>query len=168
MARCVKLLSVKVEAKKVVSIEYTLKNDQGVVIDTSRGRAPLDYLHGANNIVTGLENALQDKAVGDEVEVSVPPDQGYGVRNEALVRNVPTRKLPDGKAQVGMRVRADTERGPVMLTVLSVRGDYATMDGNHPLAGMTLHFSTKVVAIRDASEEELTHGHVHGPHGHDH
>jgi FKBP-type peptidyl-prolyl cis-trans isomerase SlyD len=159
---------VQIADRKVVSIEYTLKNDGGEVLDTSVGRPPLAYLHGAGNIVPGLEKALAGKSAGEEFDVTVPPEEGYGQRSDQLVRNVPLRKLPDGKAHVGMRVRADTEQGPRILTVTAVKGDYATVDANHPLAGQTLHFSVKVVEVRDASEEELSHGHVHGPGGHEH
>lgn len=160
----------QIAAQKVASIEYTLKNDAGQVIDSSQGRAPLSYLHGAGNIVPGLEKALLGKSVGDTLEVSVPPADGYGERDERLIRNVPMRKLPAGKTQVGMQLRVQTEHGPQLLTVKALRGDYATVDANHPLAGMTLHFSVKVTDVRDASEEELAHGHVHvhGEHGHDH
>jgi FKBP-type peptidyl-prolyl cis-trans isomerase SlyD len=160
--------AVPIEARKVVSIEYTLSDERGQVIDSSRGRAPLAYLHGAGNIVPGLEKALEGKSEGDAFEVSVPPAEGYGVRNEALVENVAIRKLPNKKAQVGMQLRAQTEHGMRILTVTAVRGDYATVDANHPLADKTLNFKVTVVAVRDATEQELAHGHVHGPHGHDH
>lgn len=159
---------VEIAAQKIVSIEYTLTSDAGEVIDSSVGRDPLAYLHGANNIVPGLEKALEGKSAGEVIEVKVTPDEGYGVRDDRLVQNVPVRKLPNGKAEVGMRLRAETEQGPRILTVTEVKGDYATIDANHPLAGQTLNFKVKVVEIRDASEEELAHGHVHGPNGHEH
>jgi FKBP-type peptidyl-prolyl cis-trans isomerase SlyD len=162
------LRAVQISAQKVVSIEYTLTSDAGEVIDTSVGRDPLAYLHGANNIVPGLEKALEGKSAGETVEVSVSPEEGYGVRDDRLVQNLPMRKLPKGKVQVGMRLRADTEHGPRMLTVTAINGDYATVDANHPLASKTLHFKVKVVDVREASAEELSHGHVHGPHGHHH
>jgi FKBP-type peptidyl-prolyl cis-trans isomerase SlyD len=161
------LRAVQIAAQKVVSIEYTLTSDTGEVIDTSQGRAPLAYLHGAGNIVPGLEKALDGKVAGDSLEVSVPPEEGYGVRDDRLVQNVPVRKLPQGKAQVGQRLRADTEHGPRILTVVAVKGDYAKVDANHPLASKTLHFKVKVVEVRDATAQELEHGHVHA-HGHDH
>jgi FKBP-type peptidyl-prolyl cis-trans isomerase SlyD len=159
---------VHIEAKKAVSIDYTLKNDAGQVIDSSKGGAPLTYLHGASNIVPGLERALEGKSVGDTIDVSVPPDQGYGMRDERLIRNVAVRRLPNRKAEAGMQLQVQTEHGPQVLTIKGVRGDYATVDANHPLAGMTLHFQVTVTEIRDATEEELSHGHVHGPQGHDH
>lgn len=159
---------VAIAPQKIVSIEYTLTSDSGEVIDSSVGRDPLAYLHGANNIVPGLEKALEGKSEGEVVEVKVSPDEGYGTRDDRLVQNVPLRKLPNGKAEVGMRLRAETDHGPRILTVTDVKGDYATIDANHPLAGHTLNFKVKVVEVRDASEEELAHGHVHGPNGHEH
>lgn len=157
-----------IEARKVVSIEYELTDDAGKVLDSSRGREPLSYLHGAGNIVPGLEKALEGKSEGDTIEVSVPPEEGYGVRDERLIQNIAIRKLPNKKAQVGMQLRAQTEHGMRVLTVTAVRGDYATVDANHPLADRTLHFKVTVKAIREPTEEELAHGHVHGPHGHNH
>lgn len=159
----------QIAAQKVVSIEYTLKDDDGKVLDTSEGRDPLSYLHGAGNIISGLEKALEGKSAGDTLEVRITPEDGYGQRSDTSIRNVATRKLsPDKKVQVGNRYRLMTPEGPQVVTVLSVRGDYATVDGNHPLAGMTLNFAVKVVDVRDASAEELAHGHVHGPGGHHH
>jgi FKBP-type peptidyl-prolyl cis-trans isomerase SlyD len=151
---------------KAVSIHYTLRDDAGEVLDSSDGREPLTYLHGSGNIVPGLEKALDGKQVGDEVKVKVAPADGYGERDDANVRNVPRRRLPEGKIEPGMRLRLQTEHGPIVVAVTAVQGDYVTIDGNHPLAGMTLNFEVKVVEVRDATEEERTHGHVHGHGGH--
>jgi FKBP-type peptidyl-prolyl cis-trans isomerase SlyD len=156
----------QIEAKKAVTIEYTLKDDAGTVLDTSEGRAPLTYLHGADAIVPGLEKALTGKGAGDTLAVTLTPDQGYGARDERLVRNVPVRKLREPKAQVGQRVPADVDGRPRLVLVTALRGDYASIDANHPLAGMTLHFAVTVVGVREATAEELAHGHVHGPGGH--
>jgi FKBP-type peptidyl-prolyl cis-trans isomerase SlyD len=156
----------KIEAEKAVTINYTLKDDQGLVIDSSDGRAPLTYLHGAGNIVPGLEKALDGKQVGDTIAAVVTPDEGYGPYDARQIRNIPLRKLPEGKVEVGMRYQIQTDSGHLVAMVTAVRGDYATVDANHPLAGKTLHFDVKVVEIRDATPEELTHGHVHGPGGH--
>ena len=152
---------------QVVVMHYTLRADDGEVLDASTPEDPMAYLHGAENIVPGLEKALDGKVAGDSLEVSVPPEEGYGVRDDRLVQNVPVRKLPQGKAQVGQRLRADTEHGPRILTVVAVKGDYAKVDANHPLASKTLHFKVKVVEVRDATAQELEHSHVHA-HGHDH
>lgn len=158
----------QIAAQKVVSIEYTLKNDSGAILDSSEGRAPLTYIHGSGAIVPGLEQALEGKSAGDAVDVSLTPDQGYGQRDPRLIQNIPVRKLPDRKAEAGMTFKVNTPEGPRLLVVNAVRGDYATVDANHPLAGMNLHFQVKVTDVRDATEQELQHGHVHGPHGHDH
>jgi FKBP-type peptidyl-prolyl cis-trans isomerase SlyD len=157
-------------AQKAVTISYTLKDDEGMVLDTSEGEGgePLTYLHGVGSIVDGLEKALDGKDVGDAISVVVTPEEGYGVRDEGHIRNVPLRKLPEGKVVVGMRYRVQTEDGYMAALVTAVRGDYATIDANHPLAGMTLHFEVKVLEVRDATAEELTHGHVHGPGDHHH
>jgi FKBP-type peptidyl-prolyl cis-trans isomerase SlyD len=157
---------VQIGADKAVTIHYTLRDDGGEVLDSSDGRDPLTYLLGTGNIVPGLEKALDGKQAGDEVKVKVTPAEGYGERDEANVRNVPRRRLPEGKIEPGMRLRLQTEHGPMIVAVTAVEGDYVTIDGNHALAGMTLHFEVKVVEVRDATAEERTHGHVHGPGGH--
>jgi FKBP-type peptidyl-prolyl cis-trans isomerase SlyD len=156
----------QIGADKAVTIHYTLRDDAGQTLDSSDGRDPLTYLHGTGNIVPGLEKALDGKQAGDEIKVTLTPDQGYGARDESNVRNVPLRKLPDGKIEPGMRLRVQTPDGYLLALVTAVRGDYATLDANHPLAGMTLHFEVKVVEVRDATDEEREHGHVHGPGGH--
>jgi len=156
----------QVENRKAVTINYTLKDEAGEVLDSSEGREPLSYLHGVGNIVPGLEKALEGKQVGDALTVTVAPEEGYGPRDDRQIRNIPVRKLPEGKVEVGMRFRIQTDQGYLVATVTALRGDYATVDANHPLAGKTLHFAVTVVGIRDATEEELTHGHIHGPGGH--
>ncbi|MFZ5561045.1 MAG: FKBP-type peptidyl-prolyl cis-trans isomerase [Pseudomonadota bacterium] len=153
----------------VASIEYTLTDDQGTVIDSSVGGEPLSYLHGAGNIVPGLEDALAGKKVGDSFKVSIPPAEGYGEKNDALLQVVP-RSMFHGVDQVeaGMQFHAQTDYGMQVITVTQVEGDNVTVDGNHPLAGQTLNFDVKVLEVRAASEAELEHGHVHGPGGHHH
>ena len=164
---------VKAEAKKVVSIEYTLTDDDGSVLDTSEGRGPLAYLHGAKNIVPGLEKAIDGKGVGETVEVKVTPADGYGDYDPNAIRNVPVRKLPEGKRpDAGEILQVQTPEGPRHVTVQSVRGDYAKIDFNHPLAGKNLFFKVTIKEIRDATAEEIDHGHAHskgsahGDHGH--
>jgi FKBP-type peptidyl-prolyl cis-trans isomerase SlyD len=152
--------------KKAVTIEYTLKDEAGEILDTSSGRPPLTYLHGVGALVPGLETALDGKAAGDAVDVTLTPDEGYGTRDERLVRKVPLRKLRDQNVAVGRRVPADMDGGPRLVLITALHGDYATVDANHPLAGKTLAFAVKVVEVRDATAEELAHGHVHGPGGH--
>ena len=158
----------QIAAKTVVSFEYTLKDDAGAVLDTSEGGEPLTYLHGSGNIIPGLEKALEGKAAGDNLDLTVGPDEGYGRRDEKLIRNLPVRKLSDKNPVAGRRCRAQLEEGVAVVMVTSVKGDYATVDANHPLADKTLHFSVKVTEVRAATEEEITHGHVHGAGGHHH
>ncbi len=156
----------EIGSKKVVSIAYTLKDDAGEVIDSSAGGDPLVYIQGAGNLVSGLEKALEGRVKGDHVVVSVSPAEGYGNRDESLIRKVPVRKLANGKAVVGQRVRVQTDQGPLILLVTAVHGDYATVDPNHPLSDKTLHFEGDVVEVREATAEEVEHGHAHGPGGH--
>ena len=156
----------QIGAKKAVTFHYSLRDDDGNVIDSSEKREPMTYLHGQGQIVPGLEKALEGKQAGDEVKAKVPPAEGYGIRDEENVFNVPRRKLPDGKLAPGMTMQLQTEQGPVVATVKAVKGDYVTIDANHPLADKTLHFEVKVVGVRDATAEELEHGHIHGPGGH--
>jgi len=159
---------VNIQARSVVSIEYTLKNDQGEVLDKSEGHGPLVYLHGMGNLVPGLEKALEGKAAGDSLEVSLTPAEGYGQRDEKLLRKIPVRKIQDKSPLPGMRYRAQMDDGYRIVLVHAVSGDYASIDANHPLAGQNLHFAVKVVEVREATEEELSHGHVHGKGGHHH
>ncbi|BCX88338.1 FKBP-type peptidyl-prolyl cis-trans isomerase SlyD [Methylomarinovum tepidoasis] len=152
----------QVSENKVVSIHYTLKNDAGEVIDSSEGREPLTYLHGVGNIIPGLEKALEGKDVGEHVDVSIAPEEAYGERNDALVQAVP-RSAFEGVDEIkpGMQFQAQTPAGMQILTVVKVEGDEVIVDGNHPLAGETLHFSVDITDVRDATEEEKSHGHVH-------
>lgn len=153
----------------VVSIEYTLTDDQGTVIDSSVGGEPLTYLHGAGNIIPGLEGALEGKKVGDSFKVSVTPAEGYGEKDDGLLQVVP-RGMFQGvdQMEVGMQFHAQTDHGMQVITVAGVEGDNVTVDGNHPLAGQNLNFDVKVVDVRAATGEELEHGHVHGAGGHHH
>jgi FKBP-type peptidyl-prolyl cis-trans isomerase SlyD len=154
---------------QVVSIRYTLKDDAGGVIDTSGDGAPLTYLHGHGNLIPGLERELAGKGVGDKVQVKITPADGYGEHDDALVQRVPRRALKGlPNVRVGMRLHAQTEQGPRAVTVTQVTGDMVTLDGNHPLAGQNLNFEVEVTEVRSATAEELSHGHVHGPGGHDH
>ncbi len=159
----------QIARNKVVSIHYTLRDEQGTVIDSSSGRAPLAYLHGKGNIIPGLEQALAGKGAGDKLDVTVAPEQAYGARDERLVQILPRSRFPEGaELAVGMQLRASGPQGPRMVTVRKVERDFVTVDGNHPLAGRTLHFSVEVAEVRKATHEEVAHGHVHGPGGHRH
>ena len=159
----------QVSAQKVVYIHYTLTNDDGEVIDSSEGHAPLAYIHGEGNIIPGLENALLGKSAGDTLKVSVPPEEGYGLRDDDLVQAVP-REAFHGVDEIlpGMQFHTETADGGQLVTVVDIQGDSVILDGNHPMSGMTLNFDVQVTEVRDATLEELAHGHVHGEGGHHH
>ena len=160
----------QISTNSVVLIDYTLTNDQGDVIDTSSGREPLAYLQGHQNIISGLESALEGKSAGDRVQVSIAPADGYGERDEALSQAVPRQMFEDAdQVIVGMQFHTMTEQGhQQVVTVTAVDAENVTVDANHPLAGETLNFDVTVVEVREALPEELEHGHVHGPGGHHH
>lgn len=159
----------QISANKVVSIDYTLTNNEGAVIDSSEGRGPLAYLQGHSNIIPGLESALEGKSVGDSLNVTVEPKDGYGERDDNLTQAVPRQMFENAdEIQVGMQFQTSTEQGPHIVTVIGIDDENVTVDANHPLAGETLNFDVSVVEVRDATEEEMAHGHVHGPEGHDH
>ena len=157
-----------VENGKVVSFHYTLTNAQGDVLDQSQEH-PMPYLHGAGNIIPGLEKELAGKKVGDKLTVNVPAAEAYGEYHEQLVNDVP-REAFQGVDQIepGMQFQADTPEGVQVITVKAVNGDTVTVDANHPLAGQDLNFDVEIVEVREATEEESAHGHVHGVGGHHH
>jgi FKBP-type peptidyl-prolyl cis-trans isomerase SlyD len=160
----------QIEKNKAVSIDYTLTDTQGKVLDSSNGGHPLTYLHGGGNIIPGLENALAGKSVGDSVQVTVPPDQGYGQKDPKMIQAVP-RKAFAGVADIkpGMQFNAQSQAGQSrVVTVVSADAATVTVDANHPLSGQTLNFDVKVVDVRDATQEEIDHGHAHGAGGHHH
>jgi FKBP-type peptidyl-prolyl cis-trans isomerase SlyD len=158
-----------IEARKVVTLNYTLTDNEGNVIDQSTDSS-FAYLHGASNIIPGLESALAGKAAGDSLNVSVEPSEAYGERDPEKTQSVPRNMFPeDTEIEVGMQFHAQGPGGETLVvTIAGVEGDTITVDGNHPLAGIPLNFAVEVIEVRDASEEELDHGHVHGPGGHDH
>ncbi|KAA0695045.1 peptidylprolyl isomerase [Halopseudomonas laoshanensis] len=160
----------QIAANKAVSIEYTLTNDAGEVLDSSAGGGPLVYLHGAGNIIPGLEQALDGKQVGDELKVSVEPENAYGEFSAELVA-VLGRNMFEGvdELEVGMQFHASgPDGGMQIVTITAVEGDEVTVDGNHPLAGQRLTFEVKVAGVREATEDELAHGHIHGEGGVEH
>jgi FKBP-type peptidyl-prolyl cis-trans isomerase SlyD len=160
---------VEITADRVVLIHYTLKDDAGAVIDSSSGADPLAYIQGHGNLVAGLEKALEGKKDGDTVAVSVSPADGYGKYDAALIQRVPKRSLQGtGEIKKGMQFQGQTPDGMRLFTVTAVVGDMITLDGNHPLADKTLHFDVNIVSVREATAEELEHGHVHGAGGHHH
>ncbi len=146
-----------------VSIHYTLTNDEGEIIDSSEGGEPLMYLHGSGNIISGLEDALLGKAIGDKFDVRIDAENAYGEFMDDRVQVI-SRDMFEGvdEIEVGMQFHADVSSGPGAITVINVDGDDITIDGNHPLAGVPLSFAVEIVEIRPASHEEITHGHIHG------
>ena len=153
----------KVAKSKVVTLEFTLKDDQGHVIETSDRTEPIIYLHGYDNLIPGLEKALENRENGDSFTVTIPPEQGYGLRDERLVMVVDKSELGiDEKIEIGMELEAHTEDNMQVFYVTAINGNSVTLDGNHPLSGITLVFSVKVTDIRDATKEEIKHEHVHG------
>jgi FKBP-type peptidyl-prolyl cis-trans isomerase SlyD len=155
---------------RVVSIDYTLKDDNDQFIDSTSGSDPLDYLHGYDNIIPGLEQALEGKSQGDKLNVKVPAADAYGLRDDKLVSTVPLDRFDGADAvEEGMQFEAQTPDGYRIVTVTKVEDNQVTIDGNHPLAGLNLNFDVTVTAVREANAEELAHGHVHSHgHGHDH
>ena len=147
----------------VVSIHYTLTNDAGEVLDSSEGSEPLNYLHGAGNIIPGLENALVGKVEGDSLQVTVQPEEGYGPVVDELVQKVPQEMFAGvDDVDVGMVFQTQTPDGQQLLvTVTDIADDGITIDGNHPLAGQVLNFAVAITGVRDATPEEIAHGHVH-------
>lgn len=153
----------------VATFHYTLTDDGGQVVDSSAGREPLTYLHGQGQIVPGLEQQMEGRQAGDKFDAQVAPEEGYGVHHPELVQEVP-REAFQGVADIqpGMQFQGNGPQGVINVTVTRVEDDKVHIDGNHPLAGKTLHFAIEVTGVREASAEELAHGHVHGEGGHHH
>ncbi len=149
--------------KHVVSIHYTLKGEDGTTLDSSEGKAPLVYLHGTKNIIPGLENALTGKRTGDKIQVTIQPEDAYGPLDKSLIKILPHTAF-DGleNVQPGMQFEAKGEDGQTQLiTVQALEAQGVLIDGNHPMAGKVLNFDIFVEEVREASEEELSHGHAH-------
>lgn len=158
-----------IEEKKIVSFHYTLKNSEGEQLESSREGEAMSYLHGSNNIIPGLEKAMQGRQAGDEFSVTVQPEEAYGTRTEANIQRVPLKRLGKmPRPAVGQVLGLQTQQGPVQVTVVKVGKFNIDVDANHPLSGQALTFDVEIVSVRDATEEETSHGHAHGPGGHDH
>jgi len=159
----------KIADKLVVTLDYTLTDNDGEIIDQAQDGSFV-YLHGAQNIIPGLENALTGKAVGEQLTVKVAPEEGYGLRDEARVEEVPREMFPeDTEIEAGMVFHAQGPNGEMItVTVLEVADDKVKIDANHALAGIELNFEVEVMGIREAEDVEVEHGHVHGPDGHHH
>lgn len=153
---------------KVVVFDYRLTDEQGDLIEESQNTGPFAYIHGTNSIIPGLEAALEGKQSGETLSVSVEPGKAYGEHDDALVAVVPRDRFESDQVEIGMRFQTETEHGMRVFTVTGVNDVEVMVDGNHPLAGQALTFDVNIVEVRDATDEELSHGHVHGPGGHDH
>jgi FKBP-type peptidyl-prolyl cis-trans isomerase SlyD len=166
--------SMQIAENKVVTFHYTVKTPEGDVVDTTEGQEPLAYLHGHNQIVDGLEEALAGKTTGDHVDVDVPFAKGYGSRDPQLDMLIPMEAFPEEmrhEIQTGMMFESghpENQEETLVFTILGIEEGKVMATGNHPLAGQDLCFSVDIGEIREATEEELSHGHVHGPNGHDH
>lgn len=159
----------KVEDKKVVAIEYTLKNPSGEVLDSNKGGELLYFIQGEGNIVPGLEKQMAGKSIGDSFEALVKAADGYGEYDDEKIRRIPRAQLKHLKGlREGMALQMRGPEGVEMITVTSISETEVVADGNHPLAGQDLHFQIRVGEIREATKDELAHGHAHGPGGHHH
>ncbi len=152
----------RIAKNTVVAIDYTLTDDEGRTVDSSEGREPLSYLHGSGGIIPGLERELEGKAVGDQLQVTVAPADAYGERNESLRQQLPRDQFGGiAELSVGMQFRVDSDNGPMVITIVEVAEEVVTIDANHPLAGVNLNFDVTVREIRDATADEIEHGHIH-------
>lgn len=158
----------KVSNHKVVSIHYTLTNNTGTVIDSSAGHEPLSYIQGLGHLIPGMEEGLEGKEAGEKFTIKVSPEKGYGVRNEEMVQQVPLSAFGGQDIKPGMEFEAGSDEQRFIVTITEIGAETVTVDGNHPLAGVELNFDIEVMNVREASAEELSHGHVHGPGGHHH
>ncbi len=159
----------QIAPNSIVTLHYTLKDNDGNVIDQSDDGSFL-YLHGAMNIIPGLENALAGKSSGEELSVSVSPEEGYGAKDPERIQEVPKDMFDSSEEiKVGVQFHAQGPDGnAVVVTVVEIKDDVVVIDGNHALAGVDLNFDVKIIDVRKASVEEVSHGHVHGEHGHQH
>lgn len=153
---------------RVFSFHYSVSSADGEKIDSSEGGEPMTFIEGAGQIIPGLEKEVLQMESGQKKDVKVAAADAYGVRNEALIARVQQDKLPSPNVRVGDRFRGGPEEHAPVFTVVGIKGTEVTLDGNHPLAGKDLLFNIEVTGIREATEQELQHGHAHGAHGHDH
>lgn len=155
----------QISKNKVAAIHYTLTDNDGNTIDSSQGRDPLYFIQGIGNLIPGMEEGLEGKSQGDKFNLKVSPEKGYGTVNPQLIQDIPKTSFGEQDVQAGMQFQ--TNQGQV-ITVKEVKESTVTVDGNHPLAGKDLNFDVEVMEVRDATEEEISHGHVHGKGGHSH
>ncbi len=156
----------KIAPNKVVVMHYAVSDSEDTLIDSSYDHSPLAIIHGTGYLIPGLEDALIDHVVGDKFEVEVPSDKAYGERHDGFVQTIAKEMFAEIEdLAVGSQLRATTDEGEQTVIVIDVTDDEITVDGNHPLAGIDLKFDVEILEIRDATEDELAHGHVHGEGG---
>ena len=160
-------MSEAIAPNKVGAIHYPVKTAEGQTLDQSKEGNPLSFIHGRGMLIPGLENALEGKEVGEKFTAEIGPEEAYGERHEGLIQTVPRNLFGENDVQPGMQFRASTDQGDQSVIIVEVNDDEVTVDGNHPLAGVNLNFDVEVVEVRDATEQELEHGHVHAD-GEDH
>ncbi|MBE0368860.1 FKBP-type peptidyl-prolyl cis-trans isomerase [Pseudoalteromonas aurantia] len=160
----------KIAPNKVVKMHYSVLDNDKNTIDNSFDGEPLLFIIGTGYLIPGLEDAIIDKVAGDTLSVTVEPEQGYGERYDELMQAVPKSMFDGMEIEVGMQFRASTDDGDQMVMIIDIQDEEVIVDGNHPLSGITLHFDVEILEVRDATEDELSHGHVHGDGGcgHDH
>ena len=158
----------QITKEHVVVINFTLKDDQGQVLDSSADNNPLAYVHGLGDMIPGFEQQLEGKTSGDKLQFTIEPEQGYGSRDEEFVQTIAKSELDDTEdLEIGAEFEMDTDEGIILFSVSEIRDDEVVLDGNHPLAGKTLHFDVEVTEVRAATTEELDHGHAHGYEDHE-
>ncbi len=160
-----KINRMNISKHKVASIHYTLTDNSGTILDTSSGREPLVYLHGAGNLIMGMEEGLEGKSKGDKFQLKIPAAKGYGEKDPAMTQKVPRSAFGDQEVRVGSQFSGNNNE---VVTVTEVNLDSVTVDANHPLAGVELNFAIEILDVREATPEEESHGHVHGAGGHQH
>jgi len=156
-------MSLTISNNRVISIDYVLSDMQGQIIDSSKEMGPLEYIHGTGHLIPGLEKALDGKVAGENIKATIQPAEGYGEIRPEMVQTIPRSHFDsEGEIEIGMQFTANTDDGRIVLRVVKVTGDDVVVDGNHPLAGVALNFDVNIVSVREASPEELRHGHIHG------
>lgn len=154
----------KIGNSMVVSLEYTLKDEEGEVIDTNVGGDPLVYLHGTGSLIEGFEDGLDEMGAGEDYEITVEPKFGYGEIKQSMIKTMKRDQFPpEQELEIGQVFNANSPEGPSQIKIIEIDGETIKVDGNHELAGKTLFFSGKILEVREATDDELGHGHVHGP-----
>mgnify|MGYP000113724039 CR=1 FL=1 len=158
-----------IENDAVATVHYTGTLPDGEEFDSSRGGDPMTFLVGHRNMIPGFEEELMGKTVGDTVEFTLPPERAYGERDDGAIQQVSREQFPEGmEIKPGMMMAAQTDQGPIPFTISEINDDEITIDFNHQMAGKTLTFNVEIIEIREATPDEIAHGHVHGPGGHHH